>query len=129
MNVNPRVIVVDDTSSNVDVFCEFLLLNNIDVVGTGRNGLEAVHLFEKHNPDGALSDLAMPSFDGYFALNNILELNKNAKVIILTALFDKKNKKKLLDIGAVKVLDKPFELNKIVKIIHSLVQEKNILSI
>lgn len=129
MSINPRVIIVDDTSSNMDVFCEFLLLNNIDVVGTGRNGLEAVHLFEKHNPDVALIDLAMPSFDGYFALNNILELNKNAKVIILTALFDKKNKKKLLDIGAVKVLDKPFELNKIVKIIHSLVQEKDIISI
>lgn len=124
MGSNPRVIVVDDTQSNMDVFCEFLLLNNIEVVGTGKNGLEAVQLFEKYNPDVALIDLAMPSYDGYFALNSILALNKNAKVIILTALQDKKNKKKLLEIGATEVLHKPFELNRIVEIVNTLFQDR-----
>ncbi|MGY5148797.1 MAG: response regulator [Candidatus Nitrosopumilus sp. bin_68KS] len=129
MSSNPRVIIADDTQSNSDVFCEFLLLNNIEVVGIGRNGLEAVQLFEKHSPDVALVDLAMPSYDGYFALKNMLAINNNAKVIIVTALQDKKNKKKLLEMGALRVLHKPFELNKIVKIINTIYQEKNILSV
>lgn len=128
MDSIPRVIVVDDTQSNSDVFCEFLLLNNIEVVGVGRNGLEAMQLFEQHSPDVALVDLAMPSYDGYFALKSILTVNKDAKVIILTALEDKKNKKKLLEMGAQRVLHKPFELNKIVKIVNDIFQEKNILS-
>jgi len=128
MDIRPQVIVVDDVKTNLDVFCEFLLLKNIDVVGTGKSGLDAVQLYEKHHPDVVLVDLAMPGYDGYFALNNILAMNKNAQVIILTALHDKKNKKKLLKIGAVDVLHKPFELDRVVEIINRIFQTQKIIS-
>ena len=126
--INPQIIVVDDIQSNLDVFCEFLLLRNIDVVGTGRNGLEAVQLYEKYRPDAVLVDLAMPRYNGYFALNNILALNKNAKVIILTAIQDNKSKKKLLELGAIDVLYKPFELNKVVEVINNIFKTQKIVS-
>ncbi|NNM02385.1 MAG: response regulator transcription factor, partial [Nitrosopumilus sp.] len=63
MNIVPKVIVVDDVQSHLDVFCEFLRLKNIDVIGIGSNGLEAVELYEKYNPDIILIDLAMPTYD------------------------------------------------------------------
>ena len=126
--INPQIIVVDNIQSNLDVFCEFLLLRNIDVIGTGKNGLEAVQLYEKYRPDVVLADLAMPRYDGYFALNNILALNKNAKVIILTALQDNKNKKKLLELGAIDVFYKPFELNRVVGIINNIFKTQKIIS-
>ncbi len=119
MNVVPRVIVVDDVQSHLDVFCEFLRLKNIDVVGIGSNGLEAVELYEKYNPDITLIDLAMPTYDGYYALNKILSLNKNAKVIIMTAIEDTNNKNKLSELGAMDVLQKPFELNRVVEVINN----------
>ena len=128
MDIRPQVIVVDDVETNLDVFCEFLHLKNIDVVGTGKSGLDAVQLYEKYHPDVVLVDLAMPGYDGYFALNNILAMNKNAQVIILTALQDKKNKEKLLKIGAAYVLHKPFELDRVVEIINRIFQTRKIIS-
>ncbi|NND85952.1 MAG: response regulator [Nitrosopumilus sp.] len=128
MNIVPKVIVVDDVQSHLDVVCEFLRLKNIDVVKTGSNGLEAVELYEKYNPDIILIDLAMPTYDGYYALNKILSLNKNAKVIIMTAIEDVKNKKKLSDLGAIDVLQKPFELNRVVEVINKAFNDQEIIS-
>ncbi|MBT8172879.1 MAG: response regulator [Nitrosopumilus sp.] len=128
MNIVPKVIVVDDVQSHLDVVCEFLRLKNIDVVKTGSNGLEAVELYEKYNPDIILIDLAMPTYDGYYALNKILSLNKNAKVIIMTAIEDVKNKKKLTDLGAMDVLQKPFELNRVVEVINNAFNDQKMIS-
>ena len=124
MGVNPQVIVIDDSESNLDVFCEFLQLQNIDVVGKGKNGVDAIRLYQQHNPDVVLLDLAMPVYDGFFALKNILAIDKNAKVIMITALQDKKNIQKSLELGAIDVLQKPFGLNHVTEIIYSLFKEK-----
>ncbi|MGY5149952.1 MAG: response regulator [Candidatus Nitrosopumilus sp. bin_68KS] len=128
MNIIPKVIVVDDVESHLDVFCEFLRLKNIDVVGTGNDGLEAVQLYEKHHPDIVLIDLAMPTYDGYYALNKILSINKNAKVIIMTAIEDVKNKEKLSGLGAIDVLQKPFELNRVVDVINKIFKDQKLIT-
>lgn len=129
MGINPRVVVVDDSKSNLDVFCEFLTLNNVDIVGKGKNGIDAVQLFEQHNPDVILVDLAMPVYDGYFALNNILAVDKNAKVVMITALEGKKDTPKLLKLGAIAVLQKPIGLNRVVDVINNIFKEKTILQV
>jgi DNA-binding NarL/FixJ family response regulator len=129
MGTNPRVVVIDDSKSNLDVFCEFLTLNNVDVVGQGKNGIEAVRLFEQYNPDVVLADLAMPVYDGYFALNNILAADKNAKVVIITALEGKKDTPKLLKLGAIDVLQKPIDLNRVVDVINNIFKEKKFLQV
>lgn len=129
MGTNPRVIVVDDSKSNLDVFCEFLILNNVDVVGQGKNGVDAVRLFEQHSPDVVLVDLAMPVYDGYFALNNILAVDKSAKVVVITALEGKKDTPKLLKLGAIDVLQKPIDLNRVVDVINNIFKEKKILQV
>jgi CheY-like chemotaxis protein len=128
MNIIPKVIVVDDVQSHLDVFCEFLRLKNIDVVGIGSNGLEAVQLYEKHHPDIILIDLAMPIYDGYYALKKILSLNKNAKIIIMTAIADTKNKSRLSELGVIDVLQKPFELNRVVEVINNVFKNQKIIS-
>ena len=128
MNVVPKVIVIDDVQSHLDVFCEFLRLKNIDVVGIGSDGLEAVQLYEKLRPDIVLIDLAMPTYDGYYALEKILSINKNAKIIVMTAIEDTKNRKILLEAGAIDVLQKPFELNRVADVINKAFNDQRIIS-
>ena len=128
MSIVPKVIVVDEVQSHLDVFCEFLRLKNIDVVGIGSDGLEAVQLYEKHHPDIVLIDLAMPTYDGHYALNKIMSINKNARIIIMTAIEDTKIKRLLLESGAMDVLQKPFELNRVVEVINNVCKDQKIIS-
>jgi len=128
MNVVPKVVVIDDVQSHLDVFCEFLRLKNIDVVGIGNDGLEAVQLYEKLRPDIVLIDLAMPTYDGHYALEKILSINKNAKIIVMTAIEDAKNRKMLLEAGAIDVLQKPFELNRVADVINKAFKDQRVIS-
>ena len=127
MTEKPKVIVIDDEPTNLDVFCEFLELNDINVIARGNDGFEAVQLFERHNPDIVLLDVAMPNYDGYFALRGIIALNKNAKVVMITALEDSKMREELLGLGAREVLRKPFELNGVIEIIDEIMEREKII--
>ena len=54
------------------------------VVGEATHGREAVELWEKHRPRITLLDLRMPELDGLGALQQIRDLDANARVIVLT---------------------------------------------
>lgn len=57
---------------------------DIDIVAEGRDGTEAVALFEVHRPDVVLIDLRMPKLDGVGAIRAIRDIDPNARIIALT---------------------------------------------
>lgn len=60
-----RLIVVDDDRLLVDSLKIILGAQpQIEVVGTGANGNDAVALYAEHAPDIALLDIQMPGRDG-----------------------------------------------------------------
>lgn len=61
---------------------------DIEIVGTARNGQEALHLVEEHQPDVALLDVRMPEMDGVECTRRIKQLYPRTKVIILTTFDD-----------------------------------------
>ena len=48
----PQVIVVDDDEATVEVFSEYLELNNVKVIATAHNGFDAVKIFQQNNYEG-----------------------------------------------------------------------------
>ena len=54
------------------------------VVGEASNGLEAVRLAEKHQPDIAVLDLAMPVMNGITAAGQIREVSPRTKAVLLS---------------------------------------------
>ena len=103
-------IVIDDDQNILDLFCDFLDVLKIDVLATGSNGSEAVKLYEKYTPDIVFTDLAMPNYDGLYAVENIKDKNQNAKIIVVTANSNdyEMNLFKLLNIP---VISKPFDVD------------------
>jgi len=59
--------------------------NNIKVVGEANNGLEAVEMTKRLNPDVILMDISMPELNGIEATRKIKALKPGAKILILTA--------------------------------------------
>jgi DNA-binding response OmpR family regulator len=118
-----KVIVVDDDVDTVEVFCEYLEIKDIKVVGRGYNGKTAVELYEKYRPDIALLDVMMPEYDGFFGLENIKNINPNAKVIMVTADLTFDTEKKLKDLNASAVIYKPYEIDSVIDTIHNVYKQ------
>ena len=57
---------------------------SFEVIAEASNGLEAVHLAEKHQPDIAVLDLAMPVMNGITAAAQIREISPRTKTVLLT---------------------------------------------
>lgn len=57
---------------------------DMDIVGEAKNGLEAVRLFKKEDPDITLMDLNMPELDGVGAIKYIRKIEPSARIIVLT---------------------------------------------
>ena len=96
-----RLIVVDDDRLVVDSLKIILGAQpQIEVVGTGANGDDAVALYAEHAPDIALLDIQMPGRDGLSAAREILEHDSTARVVFLTTFSDDEYIVSALKLGA-----------------------------
>ena len=96
-----RLIVVDDDRLVVDSLKIILGAQpQIEVVGTGANGDDAVALYAEHVPDIALLDIQMPGRDGLSAAREILERDPAARVVFLTTFSDDEYIVSALKLGA-----------------------------
>ena len=96
-----RLIVVDDDRLVVDSLKIILGAQpQIEVVGTGANGDDAVALYAEHAPDIALLDIQMPGRDGLSAAREILERDPSARVVFLTTFSDDEYIVSALKLGA-----------------------------
>ncbi|HEX9846700.1 MAG TPA: response regulator [Candidatus Nitrosotenuis sp.] len=111
-------IVVDDDIDLVSVFCEYLKIMDVDVVGRGYDGKEAVDLYEQKRPDIVFLDLSMPQYDGIFAVQRIKEANPDANLVVLTAYSSEDVRKKVERLGS-EVIIKPFEMDKVMDVIEN----------
>ncbi len=111
------VIVVDDDQDTVEVFCEYLNIKGLDVIGKGYDGNEAVELYEKLKPDILLCDVMMPNHDGFYALKKIRSIDPNAKVIMVTADMTSDTEEKLKELNATALVYKPYEIDSIIETI------------
>lgn len=117
-----RVLVVDDQTIMREGLVTILQLEqNIEVVGTASNGLEAFEMAEKHRPDIVLMDIYMPKVDGVEGTRLIKRQLPDTKVLILTTFNDNALLLQALDEGASGYLLKEMPAESIVSAIMTVV--------
>ena len=122
------VIVVDDDRDTVEVFCEYLSIKDIQVLGRGYDGKSAVELYKEHKPDIVLLDVMMPDFDGFYGLEQIRKFDPNAKIIMVTADLTSDTEKKLVDLKASAMIYKPYEIDSVIETIEKVSKDNVVLS-
>ena len=122
------VIVVDDDRDTVEVFCEYLAIKDIQVLGRGYDGKTAVELYQKHTPDVVLLDVMMPDYDGFYGLENIRKINPDAKIIMVTADLTSDTEKKLADLKASAMIYKPYEIDSVIETIEKVSKDNVVIS-
>jgi DNA-binding NarL/FixJ family response regulator len=88
--VRIKVVIADDHPIVRDGLRKLLgLEDDIDVIGEASDGREVLQVVQQTDPDVILLDLRMPNLDGLSALQALQQMNKRAKIIVLTASEDK----------------------------------------
>jgi len=87
--VTIRVLIADDHAVVRQGLRTFLeLQDEIEVVGEAADGVEALELVERTEPDVALLDLVMPRLGGLEAIRRIREVAPATRVLVLTSFAD-----------------------------------------
>jgi len=80
-----RVLVVDDEKLARDRLVSFLRgIDDVEVIGQAKNGVEAVHVIEEQSPDLVFLDVQMPGMDGF----EVLKAVKAPPHIVFATAFD-----------------------------------------
>lgn len=88
-----------------------------EIAGEASNGQEASDLYKQLKPDLVTMDIVMPQKDGIQALQEILEYDKEARVVMVTAIDQRASLMKAIKLGALDYIVKPFENDRVVSAI------------
>lgn len=94
------IIVDDDNIVSLSLKTILEASGDITVVEIGKNGKEAIALYEKHRPDVLLMDIRMDTMSGLEAAEVILKKYPDAKILFLTTFSDDEYIVRALHIGA-----------------------------
>ncbi len=105
-----RVLLVDDSAFMRKVISDMLSnCEDIEVVGTARNGKDGIYKTKELKPDVVTLDIEMPVMDGLSALVELVQLNPAPKVIMLSSLTNNGGEATIraLEAGAIDFVQKP----------------------
>jgi DNA-binding NarL/FixJ family response regulator len=117
-----RVLIADDQRVVRDGLSMLVgLIDGVEVLGTARDGVEAVELAQRELPDVVLMDLRMPRMEGAEATRAIRAALPDAQVLVLTTYADDESLFPALAAGARGYLTKDASAEEIEQAIRALV--------
>jgi adenylate cyclase len=127
VNDPARILVVDDTPSNVKLLADILAARGYAVL-TAAAGAAGLQVIERDAPDLVLLDVMMPGMSGYDVCRKIRENPATAMlpVVMVTALDPGEERVKGIDAGADDFLTKPIHQAELLARVRSLLRVKSL---
>lgn len=101
-------MVVDDSDVIRTKIQNVLSAEDFEIVGTAQNGQDAVAQFKELKPEVMTLDITMPIMDGIETITEIIKIDPNVRILVVSALADKATLIKAMQLGAYGFLCKPF---------------------
>jgi len=116
-----KILIIDDDASINETLSTYLSEEGYDVItaGTGREGINA---FKFNKVDVVLLDIRLPDVNGFTVLKDLKKMDKNAKVIMISAYHDMTSLLSAMAAGASKCIGKPLNIHELEKAIESVLQ-------
>ncbi len=103
-----KLMIVDDSNIMRRRIERSQQFEELELVGTAGNGVEALELFKKTDPDVVTMDLTMPRMDGIECIGRLVALKPAVRILVISALADKATAVEAMERGANGFLNKPF---------------------
>lgn len=113
-----KILIVDDSKTSRRFLRNMLEKAGHEIVYEAVNGREGVDKYKELHPDIVTMDITMPVLDGIDAVSEIMDYDKEAKVIMVTAAGQKNNMVEALKKGASDFIQKPFESDVILEVVQ-----------
>lgn len=127
--MNAKIIIADDHRMVREGLRSLIESQpGLSMIAEARDGLEAVGLSKKHNPDLVVMDISMPNLNGIEATRRIKEGMDKTKVIILSMHADRRYVAEALKAGADGYLLKDAAFVELSQAIRTVLQGKRFLS-
>jgi two-component system chemotaxis response regulator CheY len=118
-----KLMIVDDSNIMRRRIERSQNFDELELIGTAGNGLEALELFKKADPDVVTMDLTMPQMDGIECIGKLVELKPAIRILVISALADKATAVEAMEKGANGFLNKPFTDRQLNEAIADLIRE------
>jgi len=126
-----KVLLIDDEKEFVTALSERMETRGIKA-RTAFNGEEALSIARKEKFDAVVLDMVMPGMDGIETLKQLLKMNPDLQVILLTGFGTVQKSVEAMKIGALDFMEKPAQIQQLVEKIKeasanriAIVTEKN----
>lgn len=119
----PTILIVEDSPPMTEILKKIFQANVRCKILEATNGIEAVKKYKQFKPDLVTMRIDMQKASGIVALNAIMEIDPNAKVIIISARSQKDLPEDVLRMGALGYITKPFDKNVITPILIKALRE------
>jgi len=116
-----KIVIADDSIMFRERIVGLLKsIDNVEIVGEAKNGLEIMQLIEDTKPDLAILDVRMPEMNGIEVLRKIREDGIKIKICMLTNYPYKQYRTRSIKEGADYFFDKNLDIKQITDLITSL---------
>ncbi|GAN34752.1 MAG: response regulator [Candidatus Brocadia sp. AMX2] len=118
-----KILVVDDAKVIRMIIRQILTRHGFEIAGEAGNGKEALEKYKELKPDAVTMDIVMPEVDGIQGLKEIIAFDKQAKVVMISAIDQRDALMESLRYGAVDYVVKPFEDDRMVSSLRNIFGE------
>ena len=110
-----KVLLVDDEEEVMDVIEHRICWKQMgfEVVGKAQNGVKALEISEKMQPDVVITDIKMPYMDGLELARNLKQDNPDVRILILTGFDEFEYAKEAVHLEIEEYILKPVNANEL----------------
>ncbi|MDH5368772.1 MAG: response regulator [Gammaproteobacteria bacterium] len=113
-----RILVVEDSTMMRRVIMKVLKEAGHEIVGEASSGADSIEMYKELQPDIVTMDITMRGMDGITASKEIMKLDSNAQILILSNLDEEKYRDEVEQIGALGLVNK-HQTEQILKLVGS----------
>ncbi|MFW9854865.1 MAG: response regulator [Candidatus Thorarchaeota archaeon] len=116
------VLIVDDSKYLRLMISKILKKRGHTIVAEASTGVEAIGQFKQFLPNVVTMDVVMPKMNGLLAIKEIIAMNPNANVVVVTALGHEPLVRQALKLGARDFVIKPFKVEQLVQAVENVLK-------
>jgi len=115
-----KILIVDDAAFMRMMLSDILVEKGYNIVGEAGDGEEALRQYKELKPDLVTMDIVMPEVGGIESIKEILKIDPEAKILVVSALGQQALVKEAVEAGAKGFVVKPFKPEKVIEEVENI---------